>query len=294
MKLTKKLGKEVRQVIDTYWDSYIKGDIKTTASLLDEDYTQIGSAETEVFSNKKDAVKFLRDTIDQVAGKVEMRNRITKVEPYEDFILVSDLCDLYALNDNEWIFYARFRASSLLQKKKGGWKIIHQHSSFPDTKTEEGGNLAIENIAAENIQLRDAIKRRTVELEHKNRELEIEAALEKVRVIALGMKAPDDMLDICKTISLQLQLLGVKEIRNVQTAIFYVNRGTYMNYEYYAKHKKTFITETVYTNHKVAKAFASKMLKGKGEISITYIKGKKVKEWIAYQKTTNVFIDRFL
>ena len=97
------------------------------------------------------------------------------------------------------------------------------------------------------------------------------------------------MLEVCKTISLQLQSLGVKDIRNVQTAIFYESRGTYMNYEYYAKHKKTFITETVYTNHKVAKAFATKMLKGKGEVSIQHIKGKKVKEWIAYQKDDQCF-----
>ena len=126
------------------------------------------------------------------------------------------------------------------------------------------------------------------------RKLKIEAGLEKVRAVALKMKKPADMLEVCKTISLQLEKLGVKEIRNVQTAIFYENKGTYMNYEYYAKHKKTIITETVYTNHKVAKAFAAKMLSGKGEVYITHIKGKKVKDWIAYQKTTNVFIDRFL
>ena len=126
------------------------------------------------------------------------------------------------------------------------------------------------------------------------RKLKIETGLEKVRAVALKMKKPADMLEVCKTISLQLQKLGVKEIRNVQTAIFYESKGTYMNYEYYAKHKKTIITETVYTNHKVAKAFAAQMLKGKGEVYITHIKGKKVKDWIAYQKTTNVFIDRFL
>jgi hypothetical protein len=91
-----------------------------------------------------------------------------------------------------------------------------------------------------------------------------------------------------------LQSLGIKEIRNVQTAIFYESKGTYMNYEYYARHRKTFITETSFTNHKIHKAFARQMLKGKGEIFITHIKGKKVKDWIAYQKTTNVFIDRFL
>ena len=126
------------------------------------------------------------------------------------------------------------------------------------------------------------------------RKLKIEAALEKVRAVALKMKKPADMLEVCKTISLQLEKLGVKEIRNVQTAIFYESKGTYMNYEYYAKHKKTFITETIYTNHKIAKAFAAQMLKGKGEVYTTHIKGKKVKNWIAYQKTTNVFIDSFL
>jgi signal transduction histidine kinase len=134
-----------------------------------------------------------------------------------------------------------------------------------------------------------------IELAVKATELKIEAGLEKVRAVALKMKKPADMPEVCKTISLQLQSLGIKDIRNVQTAIFYYSKGTYMNYEYYARHRKTFITETIYTDHKVAKAFAAKMRKGKGEVSITYIKGeKKVKEWLAYQKKTNVFIDKYL
>ena len=138
------------------------------------------------------------------------------------------------------------------------------------------------------------VEKLRAELTIKNRELEIEVSLERVRAVALSMKEPADMLVVCKTISLQLKSLSIKEIRNVQTAIFYESRGTYINYEYYAKHEKTFITETIYTNHKLAKAFATKMLKGKGEFFITHIKGKKVKDWIAYQKTTNVFIDKYL
>lgn len=125
-------------------------------------------------------------------------------------------------------------------------------------------------------------------------ELEIETALEKVRAIALSMKEPADMPEVCKIIARQLDKLGVKEIRNVQTAIFYESKGTYMNYEYYAKHDKTVITETSYTNHKIHQAFADKMLKGPGEVSVTHIPGSELKDWIAYQKTTNVFIDTFL
>ncbi len=135
-------------------------------------------------------------------------------------------------------------------------------------------------------------KRKAVEAQ--NRELEIESSLERVRTVAMSMNNPDDMLKVCKTISLQLQSLGVKDIRNVQTAIFYEARGTYMNYEFYAKHDKTFITETLYTNHKIANDFAEKMLKGSGEIYSTSIKGKEVKDWLEYQKTTNVFIDTYL
>ena len=47
----------------------------------------------------------------------------------------------------------------------------------------------------------DAIK---LQLAHTVKELKIEAALEKVRVVALNMKEPADMLKICKTISKNL------------------------------------------------------------------------------------------
>ncbi|HEY4876001.1 MAG TPA: hypothetical protein VIH86_10535 [Puia sp.] len=124
--------------------------------------------------------------------------------------------------------------------------------------------------------------------------LEIEASLERVRTVAMSMNKPDDMLHVCRTISEELELLKVKEIRNVQTAIFYKEKGTYMNYEYYAKHNKTFITETTYTNNKIHEEFADKMLKGNGEFMIANIKGNEVKDWLAYQKTTNVFIDDYL
>ncbi|MEJ0106074.1 MAG: nuclear transport factor 2 family protein [Bacteroidota bacterium] len=280
---------------NAYWEGYLKGDVKNMASLLAKGYTQVGSAEGEVFFTKKEAVRFLYDTIDQVAGKLDMRNRDIKIEVLDDLILVNELADIYVLIEQDWAFYSRFRASTLMKKKKEEWKIIHQHSSFPDARTQEGENIAIEKIAEENLRLRNAIKRRTIELEQKNRELEIETALEKVRAVAMCMKHAADMPDICKAIALQLQSLGVNEIRNVQTAIFYEDKETYMNYEYYAKHDKTIITETSYTNHQIHIDFAAQMLKGKGEFFTTRIKGKKkLNDWIAYQKTTNVFIDPFI
>jgi signal transduction histidine kinase len=152
---------------------------------------------------------------------------------------------------------------------------------------------AVKDIALLSPEEKTALLEETLaELEQKKRELEIEAALERVRTVAMSMKGPADMLEVCKTISQQLETLTIKKIRNVQTAIFYEERGTYMNYEYYAKHDKTFITETTYTNNEIHNAFANQMLKGSGEFFHTHI--KDVKNWIAYQKTTNVFIDEYL
>jgi signal transduction histidine kinase len=135
-------------------------------------------------------------------------------------------------------------------------------------------------------------KRKAVEAQ--NRELEVESSLEKVRTVAMGMRTRDDMLDICQMMSKQLEALGIKEIRNVQTAIFYKNKGTYVNYEYYRLHDKTVVTEADYTNDKISIEFAARMMEGGEEIFIRSLAGKEVTDWYNFQKTTNVFIDTYL
>ena len=97
-------------------------------------------------------------------------------------------------------------------------------------------------------------KRKAVEVQ--NKELEIEASLERVRTVALSMNRRDDMVSVCRMISGQLELLNVTEIRNVQTAIFYEEKGTYSNFEYYAFHDKSLVTEVEYKNHPMSAAFA--------------------------------------
>src|SRR4026207_2227706 len=103
-------------------------------------------------------------------------------------------------------------------------------------KVKKTTGILLEETIAELEQKRKAV-------EAQNRELEIETALERVRAIAMGMKQPADMLDVCRMISQQLDLLNIKEIRNVQTAIFDQKKGTYLNYEFFRLHDKTTITE---------------------------------------------------
>ncbi|MGB5781786.1 MAG: ATP-binding protein [Eudoraea sp.] len=209
MKLTKKQQKELLQGYETYWAEYLNGNVDAMEVLLDDSYTQVGSAESEVFTTKKEAIQFLRDTIQEVAGKLQMRNRSTKLESQEAVVLVHERCDLYARTGAKWVFYSKFRATTFLQERKDGWRIIHQHSSFPDTKTGKGQNIAIDKIAEENQELRDAIKRRTIELEQKNRELEIEASVERVRSKAMAMQNSDELSELVDTVFKELTKLDL-------------------------------------------------------------------------------------
>jgi len=210
MKLTKKLEAEIRKLYEAYWNSYINGDLETYTSLLDEEFKFIGSTEAEALLSKKASIKMLDAVKEQMAGKAAFRNRNIKVELIDELIQVSELCDGYILIGTEWNFYSRFRLSSLLKKKRNKWKFIHQHVSMPDSKAQEGEAYGLEQIRTENIQLRDAVKRRTIELEHKNQELEIEAALERVRSRTNSMHLSESLHDVINEVNDQLRLLGFR------------------------------------------------------------------------------------
>jgi len=284
MKLAKKLETEILKVYNAYWDNYLKGNVEAMDALLAEEYTQVGSAETEVFSNKQDAVKFLYDTIDQVSGKLEMRNRSTRLEKQDTLILIHELCDIFVLTDDKWVFYAKARASTLMQQKKEGWKIIHQHSSFPDARTGEGENIAIDKIAEENRELREAVKRRTVELVHKNRELEIEAALEKVRAVAMSMNKPDDLLNVCEILFKEFNSLGFTELRNAMINIHDDEKKSFLNYDYSDEIGKS-ITPLFYNIHPVIEKQIKQIRSANDAFSETVFKGKDLESWKEFRKS---------
>jgi hypothetical protein len=301
MKTTKDIQKEVMEVHNLFWESYARRDIELRFSLCSEDVTFIGSGLHERALNKTEYKNINKEGVKQFPDPFQIEFLWTNLSMINEIVACVESEVVWSQIINNEISTELLRNTTLLKYVNSKWLVTHVHGSVPDYRLKEGDYMTNEQTIIRNKELERQVFERTQDLnktleklEEKNIELEIEASLEKVRTIAMGMKEPADMLDVCKTISLQLQSLGIKEIRNVQTAIFYEQRGTYMNYEFYAKHNKTFITETTYTNNKIHNEFAIKMLKGKGETFITHINGDEVKEWIAYQKTTNVFIDKYL
>lgn len=206
--LTKKIEKEVLKIYDIWLHSYLNGDVQTYDNYLDDAYHFIGPTNNEEFLSRKDTTQFFAETADQLAGKTKLRNETKTFEQFGELIIITHFFDAWILQEKEWVYFSRFRFSSTLIKRTAGWRFIYQHFSIPDSRVEDGETIGFDKINEENKELREAIQRRTFELEAKNRELEVEGSLARIRAEAVAMKESSDLLDIVVTMRNEFIKLG--------------------------------------------------------------------------------------
>ncbi len=278
MKLSKKQKKDVQIVYNNFWESYLSGAIESMGLLMSDDFSVIGSTAGEVFRNKEKVLRYYTDTADQIKNKLEFRNRNIELVNYDQVVLVNEYSDAYILIDNHWTFYSKVRLSSLLKGINNKWKFIQQHGSIPDSRAEDGEQIAFEKISKENIELRDAIKRRTIELENKSRELEIEAALERIRAISMSMKKAEGLLDVVEILFTELKTLGFTDIRNTIINIFDDAKEIFTNYDY-SDYGVGGINEVDYNSHPSNIELVNKMREASKEFMITEFTSNELDEW---------------
>ena len=290
MKVTPKLKKELAQWLDTYWTTYLKGDIETWSTFISDDYRNIGGTKEEIWNSKQEIIDYSHRILDQMVGTAEIRNREIEVIPYGEYIMVNEFTDLYVKIDNEWELYGPFRMSSLLGKTDTGWIALHQHGSYPDMKAIEGEAFSIDALKAENTRLTKAVKDRTVELEEKNRELEIEAALERVRTVAMGMSKQEDLLNISKIQFNELKQLGFTEIRNALIGIFHDDKNYFADY-YYSDFSGGSITNIPYNKNPVIDRSLKQMKSATDAFTEFIVEGNELEEWKAFRKQNGEYDD---
>ena len=208
MKISKKLQSEIISFMDRYWDSYIKDDFRKWVSFLSVSYKNIGTTKQTIGKNKKEIMKFTGEIDGEMVDKFEIRGKQTDIFEMTPYIMVQEVGDVYLKRKADWTFFSKLRLSSILQKNGSGWKIIHQQGSYPEPGTSGVGAFAYEKLRKQNVKLHNAIKRRTIELESKNRELEIDAALERVRARAMDMRKSGELADTAKVLFEQINSLG--------------------------------------------------------------------------------------
>jgi signal transduction histidine kinase len=283
MNLTDKQELELMQVYNTWWDSYLNGDVETYDSFLDDDFRFVGSTNGEEYLNRKDTTDFFAATADQLAGKADLRNVIRNMDVLDGLVLITDLADAYVLSNDEWIFYSRFRFTCLMRENEDGWKFVYQHFSAPDSKAQEGETLGTEKITQENLELREAIKRRTIELEHKTKELEIESSLERVRTAAMSIRKTADLADVSEIIFTELKALGFTDLRNSEVIINKDTEESILSF-YYSDYGVTGSIEVLYKENTTVRDWANQLKTSCDAFATVEISEDKMDEWRDYRE----------
>lgn len=287
MQLTPELEAELRLALDTYWNSYLEGDIETWASYLADEYHNIGTTEEEVWRSKQEILDYTRAVIEQLKGGAQVRNKSFQFFPIDPYIMVHELGDMFLLNEGEWMFYAKIRMTSLMEKRGGSWKILHQHGSYPDANASQGDVLGFDKIKRENNELREAVQRRTIDLEIKNKELEIEAAMEKVRSRSLAMQGPDEIREVAELLRHEMAQLGVEAL---ETSSIYIREPEKDTIECWYAIKDVrgeggrLVSDEMTLNLNdtwVGKEMQAFLASGEEQVSIR-MQGEHRKEWINY------------
>ncbi len=172
------------------------------------------------------------------------------------------------------------------------WKLTHWHGST-GVETEEDP-FHLEEWKKQNEELQRLVDEKTADIVNKNRDLEIEAALERVRTVAMGMRKPDDIQDVCQIISEQLEMLDVNNIRNVQVAVIDESKKNYSNYQFFTPYSKSVFEETHYENNAAAHAMVNEMRKSANSFFIGRIKDDELKEFREWRKKYKQFPDPLL
>jgi signal transduction histidine kinase len=121
------------------------------------------------------------------------------------------------------------------------------------------------------------------QLEQKKHELKIEAALEKVRAVAMRMKKPADLLNICETLYKQFVLLGFSEMRNAMINIQNDANKSFINYDYSDEIGKS-TNYLTYSIHPLVEKQIKQIQKTKDAFSETYFTGKDLVTWKKFRK----------
>ncbi len=124
-------------------------------------------------------------------------------------------------------------------------------------------------------------KRKSIETQ--NRELEIESSLERVRTQAMGMRKPDDLVDICKILFNELRTLGFNELRNVLITIFNDDKGFFRDYNF-SDHTGVSITNILYHTHPVIDDYLNQIKTANDAFAELALEGNRFDDWKEFRR----------
>ncbi len=251
-------------------DELVAGDISGYGTTVDEKVLDINRL-----------VKIVRDQREQAAG-IEMHiNSIPvhrRISPDEDIALYMDEFEITMVIDGTKNMIP-LRLTSVFEFSENAWKLVHLHGS--KAVETEGDTWHLNEWKKKNAELQKLVDEKTEDLSKKNRELEIEAALERVRARTMAMHNSDELAETAAILFQQMTALGVtperinicliKEADNILEVWATDQQGMKISHHFNAS------LDEPTTGKRVYKAW-----KEKKKSIIIDLSGKELDNWIPY------------
>ncbi|MGF1555313.1 nuclear transport factor 2 family protein, partial [Paucihalobacter sp.] len=209
------MKKQKRELLNNTFNSFIEvglsgENLEILEDIVFKDVVGFGTTVDE----KLFGVKELRDLLirqkEQSAG-MALSWKINTLDLYissdENTAIFTNEITLYLIvDDNPVEIYLRF--SIVMEYADDKWMVVHWHGSKPEHVESEKDTWGVQTWKEKAEELENLVAERTADLVVKNRELEIETALERIRAQAVAMKESTDLLDIVVTMRNEFIKLG--------------------------------------------------------------------------------------
>jgi signal transduction histidine kinase/short-subunit dehydrogenase involved in D-alanine esterification of teichoic acids len=213
MRLTKARQKQLDETYDTLIQVCLYDrPLKDMEPFLADDVMNFGAGRKELTKTK---TAFLRQIKHQkkLAAGLKMDFQIKPVlrktiNNGDGAIYTDDIVNTVWVNGDK--NKLKFRLSFIFEYKDRKWILVHSHTSTPDSQRNDDEVWPVEELKKRTAVLEKSLEEKITELQVKNRELEIEAALEKVRARTMGMRDSEELPEVASLLFKQIADLGTK------------------------------------------------------------------------------------
>jgi signal transduction histidine kinase/plasmid maintenance system antidote protein VapI len=211
-----KLTKAKQKLLDEAYNTVIQvclfdRPLEEMTPLLAEDVMNFGAGKNELTKSKAAFLKQIKNQ-KKLAEGLKMDFAFTPVlrkvmNQGNGAIYTDDIVNTVWVNQikNE----LKFRISFIFEYRDGLWLLIHSHTSTPDPQRTDDEVWPIEDLKKRTEFLEKSLEEKMAELQDKNRELEVEAALERVRSKTMAMHNSGDLENIVISLFDEVMKLGL-------------------------------------------------------------------------------------
>jgi len=210
-----KLSKTKQKLLDETYNTVIQvclleSPLEELAPLLAEDVMNFGAGKKERTQTKEAFLKQIKNQKELAKG-IKMDFAFTPVlrkimNEGNGAIYTDDIVNAVWVNQikNE----LKFRLSFVFEYSEEGWLLVHSHTSTPDPQRADDEVWPVEELKKRTAFLEKSLEEKIAELSLKNRELEIEAALERVRARTMAMHKSEELAETALVLYEQFSVLG--------------------------------------------------------------------------------------